>query len=56
MKLIIKTVMCETITKIFLFFEISDNAVIIIEIGNIRDMIDLEKMDDRKNTDDILGF
>ena len=46
MKLIIKTVMCETITKIFLFFEISDNAVIIIEIGNIRDMIDLEKMDD----------
>ena len=29
---------------------------IIIEIGSIKDMIDLEKMDDKKKTDDTLGF
>ena len=56
MKLITNTAMCVIITKIFLFFEMSDNIAIIIEIGNIRAMMDLEKIDARKNTDDILGF
>lgn len=46
-KLMIITITCVIITKFFSFFGISDNNVIIIDMGSINTVIAFEKIDNK---------